>query len=72
MEQFRGLNQYNDAYYNDRYGHDKNNHFRVNEEDGKSLSQYFQHKASEEADVAKNADDNHWRFISVVVAIPLT
>ena len=71
MNQFRGLNDYNNAYYQNRYGPD-NNGFRVNSEDGRRLSDYFEHKASEEADVAKNADDNHWRFISVVVAIPLT
>ena len=71
MEQLRDLNQANDAYYKDRYGSNQGG-FQISPSDGNTLSDYYRHKASMEADVAKNNDDNEWRFYNLVVAIPLT
>ena len=70
MDQLKSLNGPNSAYYNDKYGHNQPG-FRVNPEDGYSLSEYYRYKAQQEASVAKNLDDNEWRFLCVVVAIPL-
>ena len=70
MEQLRELNGANDAYYKDRYGGNQGG-FQIDDADGRALSDYYKHKASMEADVAKNNDDNHWQFICVVVSIPL-
>ena len=69
MEQLRGLNGPNDAFYSDRYGSQSG--FRINPADGQYLSDYFRDKAEAEASVARNADDNEWQFLCIVVAIPL-
>ena len=71
MEQLRGLNPANEAYYNNRYGTGHRG-FQVNPEDGRMLSNYYSNKAEQEAAVAMNMEDNHWRFVSICVAIPLT
>ena len=70
MNQLRDLNRANDAYYRDRYGPDSDR-FQISSADGMFLKDYFAQKAEHEASVAKNEDDNEWRFLCIVVGIPL-
>ena len=64
----RELSPGTSAYFGDRYDSDV---FRVDPNDGKILADYLKNKASEEADVAKNVTSEHWRFLGIVVGIPL-
>ena len=56
------------AYFGDRYQSDV---FRIDQNDGEILADYLKNKAAEEANVAKNESSEHWRFLGIVVGIPL-
>ena len=56
------------AYFGSRYNSET---FRVDPNDGEILAEYLRNKASEEADVAKAEVTEHWRFLGIVVGIPL-